>query len=441
MADYNKQHKWANALYEAYFRALEEALNNAKEELEGSLRQYLGGINTTAPIFLKTNTIFPPIPIPFYPLDVSLFGFSEKGINHHNGLRLDPYFTSIYSFEHKGSAYYLLYEKNYQFSTNKAILPADEPLYLKLKKKVIEWTKSQDTKFNKNDDIIRFFDALVKEIQKAIKEEGIDFKNVDRNKGEYPPFLSKEGAKDFFVCIHQALLNNILIKQVIEELPIKGIEVLSLNHFAQTQYNGEYIGEWHRNNLLVDAKSGKIIAIVEASGLYQPTKPITIEQLLEERHILAKKMHGGQYQTYYLPNRIDRSSRIQLYQGGPYVEKSLFREHFRAKVRADGGEHLPDFSFQNLEGRDFSNQNLSGALFIGANLKGADLRGAIFNQKTILPENLIKNPPTFPFSKEQINSLRESEAAKAEAFNESIPQPTPIIHMKSKTNSPVRQVG
>jgi hypothetical protein len=45
---------------------------------------------------------------------------------------------------------------------------------------------------------------------------------------------------------------------------------------------------------------------------------------------------------------------------------------------------------------------------------------AIFNKETILPENLIENPPAFPFSKEQIDSLSEAEAAKAQAFNQSI---------------------
>jgi hypothetical protein len=352
---------------------------------------------------------------------VSLFGVSQEGTND-KGLFFIPYFTSIYPFEHEGNTYYLLYDQNYQRSGNKVILSANEPLYLKLKKKVIKWTESQDTTFNNNDDIIRFFDALVKEIKATLEKEGIDFKDVDRSKYEYPPFLSKKGAKDFFVCIHNALLNNILIKQVIEELNIKGVKILSLYNVS---VNGYPVSP-HQNNLLVDAKSGKIIAIVEASGLYQ-TKPITIEQLLEERHILAKKMHGMQYWAYYLPNANSSSLGIQLYPNGPYVEKSLFRQHFRAKVRADGGEQLPDFSFQNLEGRDFSNQNLRGVLFIGASLKGADLRGAIFDEETILPENLIKNPPTFPFSKEQINSLRESEAAKAEAFNESIANPNATV--------------
>ncbi len=52
-----------------------------------------------------------------------------------------------------------------------------------------------------------------------------------------------------------------------------------------------------------------------------------------------------------------------------------------------------------------------------ANLSGADLRGAKFDKETILPDDLEKNSPLFPFSNKQINQLSESEKTKAIAFN------------------------
>jgi len=81
-----------------------------------------------------------------------------------------------------------------------------------------------------------------------------------------------------------------------------------------------------------------------------------------------------------------------------------------------------DFSGANLKLTNFSRAklyraNLSGADLYMANLSDADLRGAKFDKETILPNDLEKNPPLFPFSNKQINQLSKSEKTKATDFN------------------------
>jgi len=81
-----------------------------------------------------------------------------------------------------------------------------------------------------------------------------------------------------------------------------------------------------------------------------------------------------------------------------------------------------DFSGANLElakltGAKLYRANLSGAYLYMAVLSGADLRGAKFDKETILPDDLEKNPPLFPFSNKQINQLSKSEKTKATDFN------------------------
>ena len=113
---------------------------------------------------------------------------------------------------------------------------------------------------NFDTEWFELLDGLAKNIDQSLIDRGILYKRFnyeERGSSRSPVYFNKENAKEFFVCLHYATLQNAIIEDLIRkyDLPIK---VFSLfNYFTNHEFQNP-----HRIILITDLKD-KIIAIME----------------------------------------------------------------------------------------------------------------------------------------------------------------------------------
>ena len=175
---------------------------------------------------------------------------------------------------------------------NRFIIELESPLYQKILGEAREFTEDYLRKnfFNDLDDNKKliFFDELANTINNSLTKRGIVYKRFDeteRNQLRYPVFFTEENAKEFFVCLHYATLQNAIIEDLIRihDLPI---QVLSFFNFSTSLnvFDGEVEQTPHRIILITD-QEGRIIAMMEQSFAARPAEPTTVPQLLTKREI------------------------------------------------------------------------------------------------------------------------------------------------------------
>jgi hypothetical protein len=124
-------------------------------------------------------------------------------------------------------------------------------------------------------------DGLAKNIDKSLSDREILYKRFnyeERGASRSPVYFNKENAKEFFVCLHYATLQNAIIEDLIQkyDLPIK---VFSLfNYFTNHEFQNP-----HRIILITDLE-GNIIAIMEQDFVARPSEPKIITQLFTPGH-------------------------------------------------------------------------------------------------------------------------------------------------------------
>ncbi|MFN5351808.1 MAG: pentapeptide repeat-containing protein [Alphaproteobacteria bacterium] len=144
--------------------------------------------------------------------------------------------------------------------------------------------------------------------------------------------------------------------------------------------------------------------------LFRKGVPEEVSKIIAE--IIAEKGLDLYWSNFTKAELIEADFSGTRLRNAKFIEANLSGANF-------SGAELRWAKLSGIKGEraDFSRANLYGADLYMANLGGADLRGAKFDEKTTLPDDLNTNSPLFPFSNKQINQLSESEKAKAIAFN------------------------
>lgn len=278
LKQWEKEHEEADEIYRKQARISNEYAQNLVQAIEDGLPQIkfiIKSLSTNLkfwPLLKATTSLFPPI------TSLDLLGVSE-------GRNIDGDHVLVNLAMLVGSNTQTSSHTPYQVleqDLNRFIIDMQSTLYRKILENADKSTKDylNGKYFDNFSDVekLEFFHHLALITYDFLAENGIEYKDIGDEKKllQYPVFFSEENAKKFWVCFHYATLQNAIIEYLIEKykIPIKVFSFHNYNIYDLSQGN-------HQNNIITDLE-GNILALMDISCALKPSKPTTIEKLLEE---------------------------------------------------------------------------------------------------------------------------------------------------------------